>query len=125
MFVCVILYTLHAAGVAVWYMNPAPGGPLPNNYVIGAVDTVYEIRCLSGDTSTSGTTVIPPPSSAAPPLMFSVVEAGLLRKAGETMVTSVINGVYTCRYTNGGVVNELLFGVYLRSRETTTSELQS
>ena len=107
-----------------WHRNPAPGGLLPNNYVIGAVDTVYEIHCLSGDTSTSGTTVIPP-SSAVPALTFSVVEAGLLRKAGETMVTSVTNGVYTCRYTNGGVVNELSFGVYPRSRELTTSKLQS
>ena len=107
-----------------WYRISAPGDLLPNNYVIGAVDTVFEIRCLSGDTSTSGTTVIPP-SSAVPALMFSVVEAGLLKKAGETMVTSVTNGVYTCCYTNGGVVNDLSFGVYPRSRELTTSELPS
>ena len=107
-----------------WYRNPAPGGLLPNNYVIAAVDTVYEIRCLSGDTTTTGTNVISPPTSVNPPLSFTNVEAGFLRKNGETMVTSVTHGVYTCRYTNGGVVNDLSFAVYPRDRETDTSELK-
>ena len=120
-----VLALFTGAGVSVWYRNPAPGGLLPNNYVIAAVDTVYEIRCLSGDTSNSGTAVIPPPSSAAPPLSFTHVEAGFLRKNGETMVTSVTHGVYTCRYTNGGVINDQSFAVYPRDRETNTSELKS
>ena len=105
-----------------WYRNPAPGGLLPNNYVIAAVDTVYEIRCLSGDTSNTGTTVISPPSNSTPPLNFTFVEPGLLRKNGETMVASVTHGVHTCRYTNGGVVSDHLFAVYPSSREANTSK---
>ena len=102
-------------GVAVWYRNPQPGVLLPNNYVILAVETVFEIRCLSGDTGSIGTTILSP-STAGTALSFVTVEAGFLRKNGETSITSVATGVYTCRYNNGGVVSELSFGVYPQNR---------
>ena len=102
-------------GVAVWYRNPQPGGLIPNNYVILAVDTVFEIRCLSGDTGGTGTSVLSP-STTGTVLSFVIVEAGFLRKNGETSITGVAMGVYTCRYDNGGVVSELSFGVYPQNR---------
>ena len=102
-------------GVTVWYRNPQPGGLLPNNYVILAVDMVFEIRCLSGDASSTGTSVISP-STTGTALSFSQVENGFLRKNGETSITGVATGVYTCRYDNGGVVSELSFGVYSMDR---------
>ena len=109
-----LMYPL-VPGVAVWYRNPQPGGLLPNNYVILAVDTVFEIRCLSGDTSSTGTSILSP-STAGTALSFSQVENGFLRKNGETSITGVATGVYTCRYDNGGVVSELSFGVYPQNR---------
>ena len=109
------LVYLMVTGVAVWYRNPQPGGLLPNNYIILAVDTVFEIRCLSGDTSSTGTSVLSP-STAGTALSFGTVEAGFLRKNGETSITGVATGVYTCRYDNGGVVSELSFGVYPQNR---------
>ena len=102
-------------GVAVWYRNPQPGGLLPNNYIILAVNTVFEIRCLSGDTGSTGTSVLSP-STTGTTLSFVTVENGFLRKNGETSITSVATGVYTCRYDNGGVVSELSFGVYPQNR---------
>ena len=102
-------------GVAVWYGSPQPGGLLPNNYVILAVDTVFEIRCLSGDTGSTSTSVISP-STTGTTLSFVTVENGFLRKYGETSITSVSTGVYTCHYDNGGVVSELSFGVYPQNR---------
>ena len=102
-------------GVAVWYGSPQPGGLLPNNYVILAVDTVFEIRCLSGDTGSTGTSALSP-STTGTALSFLSVEAGFLRKNGETSITGVATGVYTCRYDNGVVVSELSFGVYPQNR---------
>ena len=109
-----LVYSL-VPGVAVWYRNPQPGGLLPNNYIILAVDTVFEIRCLSGGTSSTGTTVLSP-STTGTALSFSQVENGFLRKNGETSIAGVAIGVYTCRYDNGDVVSELSFGVYPQDR---------
>ena len=109
------LVYLMVPGVAVWYRNPQPGGLLPNNYVILAVDTVFEIHCLSGDTGSTGTSILSP-STTGTALSFVTVEAGFLRKNGETSITGIATGVYTCCYDNGGVVSELSFGVYSHNR---------
>ena len=52
------------------------------------------------------------------PLTFTNREAGYLRKNGQTSITSVAIGVYTCQYTNpSGGVSYTSFAVFPRTRE--------
>ena len=81
---------------------------------------INEIRCYTGDTSSNNiaTTIITPTNNS--PLQFSTVNhvAGVLKKTGTNDITSVANGVYTCRYNDStGNVSETSFAIYSRDRE--------
>ena len=105
-------------GTVIWYYNPPPGHLIHNNTAISVYGTVNEIRCYSGDTNSgnTGTTIISP--SGNTPLQFSNVEAGYIKKSSSNNVGSVNNGVYTCKYVDGGgTISESSFAVYSKNRE--------
>ena len=110
---------LSPKGTTVWYNNPPPGRLLPNNTAISVHTDVSEVRCYTGDTSTNNdATLILKPVGSSQPLTFTNREAGYLRKNGQTSITSVANGVYTCQYTNSsGGVSYTSFAVFPRTRE--------
>lgn len=110
---------LSPKGTTVWYNNPPPGRLLPNNTAISVHENVNEIRCYSGDTSTNNdATLILTPTGSSQPLSFTNMEAGYLRKNGQTAIGDVTNGVYTCQYTNStGGVSYTSFAVFPRTRE--------
>ena len=109
-----LILVSHSTGVSIWYMYPLPGGILKNNTAISVYTMVNEIRCYSGDTTSSNdnTDIMSPPGSSS--LVFSNSAAGRLVKSGSASISSVDNGIYTCVYNEEYQVS---FGVYSRDRE--------
>ena len=104
----------YSTGVSMWYSYPLPGGILKNNIAISVYTMVNEIRCYSGDTTSSNdnTDIISPPGSSS--LVFSNSAPGRLVKSGNE---SVDNGIYTCVYSVYSEEYQVSFGVYSRDRE--------
>ena len=109
-----LILVSHSTGVSIWYMYPLPGGILKNNTAISVYTMVNEIRCYSGDTTSSNdnTDIMSPPGSSS--LVFTNSAAGRLVKSGSASISSVDNGIYSCVYNEEYQVS---FGVYSRDRE--------
>ena len=111
------MFTSLSSGTSVWYSLPSPGGVIQDNVAIAVSITVNEIRCYSPDmTSSNDNTVIVPPSSSNS-LLFGNNVAGKIIKTGGTSINDIDVGVYTCRYSNEGVMAEVNFAIYSRDRE--------
>ncbi len=59
--------------------------------------------------------ILTPPGTA--PLVFNNDVAGKKIKTGGTSIDDIDGGLYTCRYSNGGVTVESNFAIYSRERE--------
>ena len=112
-----LILVSYSIGVSMWYSYPLPGGILKNNTAISVYTMVNEIRCYSGDTTSSNDNmdIMSPPGSSS--LVFSNSAAGRLVKSGSESISSVDNGIYTCVYTVDSEEYQVSFGIYSRDRE--------